>query len=300
MTRHAAACLLAVLLSGMAGCGAPDAPDAPGYTVFVTVPPQAYLVEQLAGNRARAEVLVPANEDPHTYEPAPRQVMALGKARLYFRIGVPLEEPLLAKIAGAPLDLRIVDTTEGIAWCAAGGEEHDHDLDHGHGHGHSHEADPHVWLGPPQLAQVARNMTRAFVETDPEHAAEYEALRDAFLSRLDAVHTGIARRLEPFRGRTFFVYHPAFDYFAETYGLRQRAVEMGGRQPEPRDLQRLIAQARAESVKVVFVQPQFPKKSAEAVAAAIGGVAEPMDPMAHDILANFEAIAGAIERALKD
>ena len=99
--------------------------------------------------------------------------------------------------------------------------------------------------------------------------------------------------------KKFFVFHPAFGYFARAYGLEQVAVETGGREPSPKQLATLINQAKHEKVKVIFVQPQFSSKTARTIAKAISGVVIPIDPIDKDYLKNLETISEKINEALK-
>ena len=99
--------------------------------------------------------------------------------------------------------------------------------------------------------------------------------------------------------RLFYVFHPAFGHFAEAYGLNQKAVERGGREPSARELQELIAEARTDGARAVFVQPQHGTGSAETIAKAIGADLVTLDPLARDVLANLETIGTRIEQALK-
>ncbi|MBD3314523.1 MAG: ABC transporter substrate-binding protein, partial [Chitinivibrionales bacterium] len=102
----------------------------------------------------------------------------------------------------------------------------------------------------------------------------------------------------PLRGRKFFVFHPSFGYFADAYGLKQIAVETGGKEPSARRLANLIDDARQESVKVIFVQPQFSRKAAQAIADAIDGAVVPVDPLAEDYMANLGEIAAKLRAAM--
>jgi len=96
-----------------------------------------------------------------------------------------------------------------------------------------------------------------------------------------------------------YVFHPAFGYFADAYGLTQVPVEFEGKEPGARQLAGLIDRARADGVRVIFVQPQFSGKSAAVVAAAIGGAVIPINPLSRDYLANLEAMASAVEQGLR-
>ena len=80
-----------------------------------------------------------------------------------------------------------------------------------------------------------------------------------------------------------FVFHPAWGYFADEYGLRQVAVELEGKEPTDRELTELQQLARREGVRVIFVQPQISGQSAEAIARAVGARVEVFDPLAEDL-----------------
>jgi len=291
-------CVVAVSLS--AGCGqtSADRSDDGRLPVFAGIPPLAYLVEQIGGPHVAVEVLVQPGQDPHTFEPTPRQVSALSRARLFFQIGMPFENALLAKLRQNTPQMTVVDV-------AAGVEKRTMDEPcrrHAAGHDHNHpdqrgEPDPHVWLSPPLLKVQAENVAAALVRADPAHADDYERNLAALLGRIDAVHRRIERMLAPYRGRSFYVFHPGFGYFADAYGLEEKAIEAGGRSPAPKQLRALIERAWSEGVKTVFVQPQFDPHGARAIAEAIGGKVVPIDGLAKNVLYNLENIAAKIERS---
>ena len=160
--------------------------------------------------------------------------------------------------------------------------------------------DPHIWLSPPLLARLARNTAMALAAADPEGREQYQANLESYLERARATDRRIAALLAPLEGAPLFVFHPAFGYFADTYGLVQIAVETEGKEPSPRALTALIKHARQAGARVIFVQPQFDRKSAEAVAQGIGGAVVPLDPLARDVLANLEAMASAVDDALRE
>ena len=106
--------------------------------------------------------------------------------------------------------------------------------------------------------------------------------------------------LAPYRGRSFYVFHPGFGYFADAYGLKEEAVEAGGQSPTPKQLRALIEKARAEGVKTVFVQPEFDPQSAQVVADAIGGQVVPINGLGKNVIADIEDIAAKIEKAMRE
>ena len=271
--------------------------------VYVSVAPQAYLVEQIGGELVKVRVLVPPGRSPHTYEPLPRQLAALASSRALFRVGVPFETGLMEKIRGSHHGLRIVDTREGVRLLGLDGED-DHLHQHRHGPGDHHremasEADPHIWLDPQRVKVQARTVASALGQIDPLKRETYDMNLAKLIAEFEALDRRIAERLAPFRGQAFMVYHPAFGYFADRYGLKQVAVEIEGKQPGARHVAELIRKARAEKIRVIFVQTGFSRTSAEVIAQEIGGVVRELDPLHRDIIENLEAMAAAIEEALK-
>ncbi len=263
------------------GAASPGASDGEPLETFAGIAPVAYLVERIGGPCVRVEVLVQAGKDPHIFQPTPRQVIDLGQARLFFRVGMPFENRLLEHIAGGPAQFTVVDTVAGIARRVSTDED-------------DGPADPHVWLSPPKLKIMAGNVAAALCAADPRHEPIYQANLKTLQAEFDALHRRIARSLAPYRGQAFYVFHPAFGYFAETYGLRQESVEVEGKLPTPRQVFNLIKMARDDHVKIIFLQPQFNQQIAASIAQAIGGAVMPMDDLAFDVVANLDDVAGKI------
>lgn len=262
--------------------------------IYTAIAPLAFCVEHIGSGLVTVEALMPEGQDPHLFDPDPGLLRRLSNADIYFATGLPFERLLVQKITARRKKLNIIDLTRNIRLLDI--EEHG-----GHHHGGPDTgADPHFWLGTPQLRQFILAAARALAGADPEHASAYQEGAARMLACLNAVHTRNSALLAPFRGRAFFVYHPAFGYFARTYGLRQHAVETSGHQPGPRHIAELISDARSRGVRTIFVQPQFDAKSAQAIAQAIDGSVVPLDPLAPDVLKNLEtmgrAIAGSFAR----
>ncbi len=288
--------LLILALVATAALGSAPAQDAPApISVFVSIPPQREFVERIGGDRVQVEVLVESGQNPHAYDPAPRQIARLARARLYFRIGVPFEDALLRRVGESMPRLRIVDTTAGIPLRPM--EDHD-DAHDGHAHDGAEGMDPHIWLSPRLVMMQALTIHDALVATDPAGAAVYRENLAGYLADLGRLHGELEVALAPVRGKTFLVYHPAFGYFADEYGLKQHAVETDGREPGAKSLAQLIDRARRENVRVVFVQKQFGSANAQVIANAIGGAVVAIDPLADDYLESMRALANAVREGL--
>jgi zinc transport system substrate-binding protein len=286
----------------LAGCGstAPDRPSNDRLFVFAGIPPLAYLVEKIGGEHVKVDVLVQPGQDPHTFEPTPQQILALGKAKIFFKIDMPFETVLLEKISEGHRELAIVDATVGIKKRMTSDAVCSHSIGNDHDHPSKGETpDPHVWLSPPLLKIMVKNIGAALCQADPAHRHDYEKNLAVLLDRLDSLDARVRRMLAPYRGRSFFVFHPGFGYFADAYGLKEEAVETAGREPEPQQLNSLIENARADGVKTVFVQPQSASRSAQVIAQAIGGKVVPLNGLDKDVVRDIEDIAEKVETAFR-
>jgi len=312
-----------------------DAPaSAEKIRVFAAILPQAWFIRRIGGPHVDVDVLVGPGQSPHTFDPPPRQMARLARARLFFAIGWPFEKRLLEKAAAVNPDLKVIDTLEGVplrwltpAESAADADAHEtaaappaperpgaanpagqyarpywappappaaaHPAREG-------QPDPHVWLNPRCARIQAATIAKALADADPARAGEFRKNLAAVQQDLDRLDARLAAALAPLRGKTFFVYHPAFGYFADAYGLVQAPVEIEGKEPGARQLAALIARAKSEGVRVIFVQPQFSARSAEAVARAIGGAVVPIDPLAEDYEANLLDMADKISKGMQN
>ncbi|MBN2886277.1 MAG: zinc ABC transporter substrate-binding protein [Chromatiaceae bacterium] len=264
-------------------------------SVFVSVVPQRTFVERVGGDWVKVEALVEPGANPHLFEPRPRQVAALSEADLYIRIGASFEDAWMSRIQATNPGLRVLDAREGIALRPLD-EAHEHDDESSDdAHGHEHEAlDNHVWTSPPLVKVMVGQIRDALSALAPEHAEDFAANADAFVAELDALDAEIRALLADLDERRFLVFHPAWGYYADTYGLTQVAIEREGKEPGPRALAAVIEQARREGIRVVLVQPQMSARAAEEVARAIGGRVAPVDPLAADYAATLRALTRLI------
>ncbi len=300
-------------LSLVCGLMAKSVSAAENISVFVSIVPQKYFVEQIGGDMVDVKVMVKPGSSPHNYEPKPQQLTDLAKAKIYFAVGVPFEGSWLDKIASSNPDMLVVHTEENIEKLqmaahhhhdeeAEGNDEehHDHDVnEHEEDEHDEHGLDPHIWLSPVLVKIQASSILSALQKTDPEHAAIYESNFKSFIQRVDALDNELKELFKGRKGLQFMVFHPSWGYFADAYGLKQVPVELEGKDPSPKQLQILIHEALEDNIKVVFVQPQFSKRSAEVIAGAIGGSVAVADPLAEQWETNLRDVADKFKAALK-
>ena len=269
-------------------------------TVFVSIPPQKYFLQQIGKQRVDVQVMVQPGASPATYEPKPRQMAALSRAHIYFAIGVPFEKTWLKKIVAANPDLHVVHTDDGIQKIpmAANHTESEPHRDNNH-QDHHGQLDPHIWLSPALVMTQARTILNALIEIDPDHGAIYEANTKVFVSKLADLDADLKKNFADKQGLQFMVFHPSWGYFARDYGLRQVPVEIEGKDPKPTQLKALIEHAKKKHINIIFAQPQFSSRSAELVAKEIGGRVIFADPLASDWEENLREVAAKFKTALR-
>ena len=287
--------------------------------VFVSIAPQKYFVHQIGKDLVDVQVMVQPGASPATYEPRPKQMADLSKTKVYFAMGVPFEKAWLKKIAATNPELKVVHTDRDIHKIPMAAHHH---YDEGRpnikgeshiGTGRHKEAghkdkedhpdqgipDPHIWLSPPLVKLQAGIILTTLQEVDPSHRSVYEANYNQFVLKIDELDALLKKTFAGKHGLEFMVFHPAWGYFAHTYGLKQVPIEIEGKAPKPARLKELIEYAKERGIKMVIVQPQFSSKRAELVAREIGGQVVYADPVAEDWLANMLEMADKIMAALR-
>lgn len=284
------ACVLLLFLF----CSAAQAGSAP-LSLFVSVLPQKYFVERVGGAEVAVEVMVRPGMSPGDYDPTPRQLEMLAGAAAYTRTGVAFEDVWIPRNRSKMPSLRIVDGRRGVTLLPISGHAHGpqgHAADEG-------RLDPHIWTAPPLVKQQAQVIRDTLIMLRPGKRAFFDANYRRFAAELDQLDADVRKLLADKKERRFMVFHPAWGYFAHSYGLHQEAIEVEGKEPGARGLARLIEIARAERVRVIFVQKQFSRTSADAVARAIGGEVVSIDPLAEDFLRNTRMVADAMAKAMR-
>ncbi len=254
--------------------------------VTVSILPQKYFVEKIAGDKINVNVMVKPGFSPATYEPKTSQMKKLSSSIVYFAIDVPFEDSWLKKFENANKKMMIVHTSNGIKKLEMQEHvhhKHEHDEHAEHAEHDEHEGlDPHVWTDPILVKIQAKNIYDALVKVDNKNALFYKKNYESFLLELDLLHKKIETILKPYKDKAFMVFHPSWGYFAKRYSLEQFAIESEGKEPKPKELVELIKDAKEHNIKVVFVAPQFSQNSAKTIAKSINGKVIAIDTLSLD------------------
>lgn len=255
----------------------------------VSIEPQKYFLEQIVGDKYAIHTVIPNGSNPESFDPSPAQMVALGKSKAYFKVGfLGFENSWIDNIKKNNPELIISDCSENI-------QLHECE-DHGHEHdGHSHEGpDPHIWSSPNTAAIMAKNMYNSLITIDPSNKELYRENHDKLQQQFQQTDSIIRSYIAKAPSKSFIIYHPALSYFAEKYGLKQLSIEFEGKNPSPAQIKQLIDIAKAEDVKVVFIQEEFDKKNTETIASEIGGKVLSINLLSYDWQNEMIKIAKAL------
>ena len=255
------------------------------HSTFVSVPPLHYLAAQVGGNAVSVESIVPPGHNPVNYDPTPKQLQRSADSDIYIRSGVPFEQVWMPRLEALNPGMLIVDARSNLPVASAAG------------HAHSPAAqdlDPHVWTSPLNAIAISRQILQALLKVAPQHEQQFRLNQQQLELHLEKLHHAIAEQLKPFAGAAFLVFHPAWGYFAQTYGLQQVAIEYQGKEPGPRRLVSVIETARQQKIAFLLVQQQFSGNTAKVVADELGVELIRTDPLAYDLGATLQQMAAAI------
>lgn len=273
-----------LLLAACAGCSSKSSTaETEKPIITVTIEPQRYFTEAIAGDKFTVISMVPKGSSPETYDPIPQQLVSLGDSKAYFRIGyIGFEQTWMDRLMNNTPHIQVFDTSKGIDLILS-----NDDSCQGHGHsshdGHMHAVEPHVWNSTTNALILAGNTYKALSALDKANEAYYRTRYDSLCHRIQHTDSIIRQRLSaPDAAKSFMIYHPALSYFARDYGLHQISIEEGGKEPSPTHLKELIDLCKAENVQVIFVQPEFDKRNAETIAQQTGTRVVPIHPLSYE------------------
>ena len=249
--------------------------EEPGNFITVSILPQKTFVKKITGDDFVVNVLIPPGTSPAAYTLLPSQLEEISKSAIWFRIGnIGFEHSWQDKIAQANSKMKVVDLSEGLDLIAQVKEQHG---DHFHLSG----VDPHIWLSPVLVKQMAKRIFDEVSKLNPEQSAKYKTNYLEFVKEIDQLNIEIANKLKPFEGRKIVVFHPSLSYFARDYGLLQYSLESGGKEPTPQRMKELIDLSKKENIKVMYIQGELDRDHARVFAEEVGGQiiqVRPLDP----------------------
>lgn len=265
------------LLALLTACKGSTGKTAEERIITVTMEPQRYFTEAIAGDKFVVHSMVPKGSSPETYDPTPQQLVSLGESEAYFRIGyIGFEQTWMDRLLSNTPHMQVFDTSKGVDLIFEAAFEHG---DHHHAGG----VEPHIWNSTANALVIAGNTFKALSTLDKANETYYKARYDSLCLRINQTDSIIRNTLlTSGTDRAFIIYHPALSYFARDYGLHQICIEEGGKEPSPAHLKSLMEVCKAEGVRVIFVQPEFDRRNADIIAQQTGTKVIPINPLSYD------------------
>ena len=227
--------------------------------IVVSITPQKLFVQKIGGEKVAVKVMVKPGNSPHTYEPKPSQMKDIAKADIYFSIGVEFEEAWLPRFTNQNQKMAVFHIDKNIEKIDMAHKERKSHSEHEKG-----AKNPHIWVSPKNVEIIAHNIYDALIKVDSKNSSYYKKNLEKFLKEIIQIDKEITEILKNVKKDTrFMVFHPSWGYFAKEYELKEIAIEVGGKSPTPKNIIKIMKEAKEVGVKAIFVQPEFSDKIAK-------------------------------------
>jgi zinc transport system substrate-binding protein len=285
--------LVAALVVVSCGRGRENQDETRRMTITTSIAPFEYFISEIAGSDFDVNVIVPPGASPATFEPTPSVLRGVAGSEAVVLNGYLGYEMAwgdrITGINGNIAILRLADSQDLIY-----GEAHRHG-DHFHYSG----VDPHFWTSPVSAIKIAADINRFLKSIYPDRAAEFEGNYGRLVTTITGVSARLDSLLADHKGESFMIFHPALTYLARDYGLNQVPVEVDGKEPSPAQMKSFIDTGMEKGIAVIFVQKEFDRRNAEAIAGQIGADVVEIDPLNRNWPETVISIGEALSRGFE-
>jgi len=272
--------------------------------VLTSIKPLQLIAAAVEDGVAVPEVLLPPGASPHNYALRPSDVRKVQSVDLLYWIGPDMEGFLPRVLKGRSLPSVAVQDLPGmkLRHFAEDSYSHAEDADE---HDHDHRPgtlDAHLWLSPVNARVIATRMAADLSAADPANAARYQSNLKAFSERLDALDARLKARLAGIAGKPYFVFHEAFDYFEDAYGLKHAGVFSVAAEVQPGAQHVAAMRARLQQVgkTCVFSEPPLRPRLAETLVAGLPVKLAELDALGGYTLATAQGYEQVLEKLGND
>lgn len=265
------------------GCTSNPLPKQSKPLILVSIAPYKFIAQKIAGSDFDVTTVVPAAANPHTFEPTTAQVTHMASAEVWFGIGEPFEKKINPILTSNNPSLISADLREGIdlihesTSCKYCSEDH---------------ADRHIWLSPTLAKKQARIIKKILTQKYPDKKELFSKNYEIFAAEADLLEKEIREILKKADKKTLLVSHAAFAYFCHDFGLTQISVEVEGKDPRPKDLEKILKQS--ENYSIAIALPQHNNKGTELIAAQLGKPVRYIDPYSENYFDSMKQLAQGV------
>ncbi len=257
-------------------CSAPQPVSKKRLQVAATIFPLVDIIRHVSGDSVKVMQILPAGASPHTFDLSPGKIKELQKARIIFKIGV-IDDWIDSVVESAPA-IEIISLRNHITLKSFHLNSHQPGGPESH---HHNELDPHYWLDARNGVVMTQHICSRLSVLDPQHAKLYAENSQRYQQELLCLDDELKKACALLKNDKIIVFHDGWNYFAAAYGLKIIAVfqPAPGREPAPRDLEKMYTLAREYKIKVVFSEPQLPTASLEPLLEDLGLRLFILDPL---------------------
>jgi zinc transport system substrate-binding protein len=252
--------------------------------IAVSIVPQAAMVEAVAGDLVEIITIIPPGYSPGNYDPSAKTMAELSNASIYFTIGVPAEDgniiPDIEGIEIVCLEDIVNDTYADLTFSDGG-------------------RDSHIWLSISRVKIMVQTIADELALLDPDNSNIYLSNASEFIDLLTMANSTIETIFSDVTMDTFIVFHPAFQYFSNEYGLDMITLEEAGKEATPQHLEDVIDLANEYNIEYVFYQSEIDSSQVESFADEINATIVELDPLSEDYINNLITMANLIREALR-
>ena len=285
--------LPALLLMLLSACHPKTASEPEKPVVSVSILPQQYFIERLAGDRVEVNVMIPPGASPASYEPTISQLRFIDRSVVYMKMGyLGFELSWMDKILSVNPSMEIIDLSRGIE-LIHGEEAEEHHPGHDHG-----GIDPHIWMSARNARVMASRMHESLCSLLPGETEMLTSNLSQLLSELESLDQVIKEMLSELEHRSFMIFHPALSYFARDYNLEQLPLELEGKTPSPAHMKQMSDLGREHHILTILLQEQFDQNNSEALAREIGAEIVLINPLDPDWYSQMLFIANLLKTSL--
>lgn len=233
-----------------------------GLTIYTTIYPLQYLIEQIGGNHVTVQTVYPPGVDAHTFEPTTKDMTHIATSDAFFYFGSSIEgfvESAAEALASEPVQLISIEQyAERFSLDYLQEEQ----IIREEQVTKVVEYNPHVWLDPLRLIVIANIIEDYLGDLMPEEKSQFKKNRDEIVEHLYALDEHFFAAIKDKENKYMIVPHEAYDYWEERYGIEQIAISgrSPSEEPSQKYLTEIIQLATEHDVKYIFYEQNTPSK----------------------------------------
>ncbi|MFC3039817.1 metal ABC transporter solute-binding protein, Zn/Mn family [Virgibacillus xinjiangensis] len=280
-----------------------------GLTIYTTLYPIQYAAERIGGDTISVESVFPPGVDAHTFEPTTRDMTTIADGDAFIYMGAGMEgfaETAAEALSSQEVEMVELGQNEELFQPSEGsaedehndeahehhdGDEHHEDEQHDEGehqdaHGenqdsHGHEGDdghnhgdhnPHVWLDPVRMIEMAEMVKEELIELNPEAEQTYEENFTSLKDDLHQLDEEFVSSIGNKEDKHILVSHAAYGYWEERYGIEQISVNglSSSSEPSQKELTQIIDLADEYDLEYMIYEQNSSNRVSEIIQEQLG------------------------------